>query len=567
MEPDSTLRQAHNVAPPSSPSPADRLWYKDAVMYQLHVKAFSDSNADGIGDFPGLTEKLDYLQELGVSCLWLLPFYPSPARDDGYDVSGYCDVHPAYGTLDDFKAFLAAAHAHGMHVIIELALNHTSDQHPWFQRARKAPPGSPARNFYVWSNTDKARPRSTTGAVAVEIERANWTWDEEAQAYYWHRFFHHQPDLNYENPEVLREMLAVLDFWLDIGVDGFRLDALPYLVEREGAPSENLPETHAILKAMRRHVDARYANRVLLAGTNEAPREARAYFGEGDEAHLAPLVPLMPRAFLALQLEDRQPIAEILDRTPPIPRTCQWAVFLRSHDELALDLSSPDERDNLRRASAAEMSGRQQIGTRRRLAPLLGNDRRRIEVLTSILFSLPGTPVMYYGDEIGMGDNPFLGDRDGVRTPMQWTGDRNAGFSRADPARLYAPLLMDPVYGYRSVNVEAQQRDPAALVHWVRNMIGLRRLFPVLSRGTIELLAPENQRVLAYLRLHDGDAVLCVANLSRFVQPVSLDLARFRGFTPIEMLGYTNFPVIEEHPYFLTLGPYGFCWFELQHPG
>jgi maltose alpha-D-glucosyltransferase/alpha-amylase len=555
------------VANPSSGIPRDPLWYKDAVIYQLHVKAFSDSNADGVGDFPGLIERLDYLKDLGVSCLWLMPFYPSPGRDDGYDVSGYCDVHPTFGTLDDFKAFLAAVHARDLQVIIELALNHTSDQHPWFQRARKAPAGSPERNFYVWSHTDQAPPTTAGGGVAVQTERVNWTWDEEAQAYYWHRFFHHQPDLNYQNPEVLREMLGVIDFWLELGVDGFRLDALPYLVEREHAPSENLPETHAVLKAIRRHVDDRHSHRVLLAGTTEAPREARTYFGDGDEAHLAPLVPVMPRAFLALQLEDRQPITEILNRTPPIPDTCQWAVFVRGHDELPLDMSSDDEDENLRRASAAEMSGRQQIGTRRRLAPLLGNDRRRIEVLTAILFSLPGTPIMYYGDEIGMGDNPFLGDRDGVRTPMQWTSDRNAGFSRADPARLYAPLIMDPVYGYRSVNVEAQQRDPAALMHWLRNMIGLRRLFPVFSRGAIEMLAPENQRVLAYLRLYEGDAVLCVANLSHFVQPASLDLATFAGFTPVEMLGYTSFPPIEEKPYFLTLGPYGFCWFELQRPG
>jgi maltose alpha-D-glucosyltransferase/alpha-amylase len=558
MEPEHPLEQAYNVAQTSPGSPPARPWYKDAVIYQLHVKAFSDSNADGTGDFPGLNEKLEYLQELGITCLWLLPFYPSPHRDDGYDVSGYCDVHPSYGTLDDFKAFLAAAHARGIRVVIELPLNHTSDEHPWFQRARTAPPGSPERNFYVWSHTDAVPPAAGTGAVAVTTERVNWTWDEEAQAYYWHRFFHHQPDLNYDNPEVLREMLGVMDFWLEMGVDGFRLDALPYLIEREGPQRENVPETHAILKAIRRHVDARYRDRVLMAGTMEAPPQARAYFGDGDEAHLVPLVPLMSRVFLAIQLEDRQPITEVLTRTPAIPEACQWVVLLESDEDSAETPGS-----GIRDPGSGVV---RQIGTRRRLAPLLGNDRRRIDVLIAILFSLPGTPVIYYGDEIGMGDNPFLGDRDGVRTPMQWTSDRNAGFSRADPARLHAPLIMDPVYGYRSVNVEAQQREPAGLLQWLRNMIGLRRLFPVFSHGMLDMLSPENQRVLAFLRLYEGDAVLCVANLSHFVQPVMLDLARFGGFTPVEMLGYTSFPAIEEKPYFLTLGPYGFCWFELQRP-
>jgi maltose alpha-D-glucosyltransferase / alpha-amylase len=543
-------------------SAPDPLWFKDAVIYQLHVRAFFDSNRDGIGDFCGLIEKLDYLQELGVSCVWLLPFFPSPLRDDGYDVSDYCGVHPHYGTVDDFRAFLEGAHARDIQVLIELPLNHTSDQHPWFQRARRAPAGSAERDFYVWSDTDEQFKEARI--IFLDSERSNWTWDAEAGAYYWHRFFHHQPDLNYDNPAVLEEILGVMDFWLEMGVDGFRLDAVPYLVERDGTSCENLPETHAIVKAIRRHMDARYGNRMLLAEANQPPSDTCAYFGNGDEAHMAYHFPLMPRVFLAIHLEDRTPILDVLAETPAIPETCQWAVFLRNHDELTLEMVSQDERDYMYLAYTAEARARINLGIRRRLAPLLGNDRRRIEVLTALLFSLPGTPIIYYGDEIGMGDNPFLGDRNGVRTPMQWTNDRNAGFSRADPPRLYAPVIMDPVYSYQAVNVEGQLRDPAALIHWLRNMISLRKLFQVFGRGALQFLEPENRAVLAYVRQLGEETILCVANLSHLVQPVCLDLTQFAGWTPIEMLGYTTFPRVESRPYFLTLGPYGFYWFELQ---
>ena len=543
-------------------STSDPLWYKDAVIYELHVKGFYDSTGDGVGDFRGLIEQLDYLQELGVTCLWLLPFFNSPLRDDGYDVSDYRSIHPSYGTLDDFKSFLQAAHARRMQVIIELALNHTSDLHPWFQRARRAAPGTPERDFYVWSDTNQRF--SDARIIFLDSELSNWAWDPEANAYYWHRFFHHQPDLNYDNPAVLQEVLGVIDFWLEMGVDGLRLDAVPYLVERQGTTCENLPETHAVVKTIRSHIDARYANRMLLAEANQGPSDVRAYFGDGDQAHMAYHFPLMPRVFLALHLEDRYPITETLEKTPDIPDLCQWALFLRNHDELTLEMVTDEERDYMYLAYTAEAQGRLNLGIRHRLAPLLGNDRRRIEVLTGLLFSFPGTPVLYYGDEIGMGDNLFLGDRNGVRTPMQWTGDRNGGFSRADPERLYAPLIMDPVYGYQAVNVEAQLRDPAALLYWMRNMIGLRRLFKVFGRGSLEFLKPENRKVLAYLRRFEGDTILCVANLSHIVQPVQLDLSPFAGLIPVEMIGYTEFPVITEHPYFLTLGPYGFYWFELQ---
>jgi maltose alpha-D-glucosyltransferase / alpha-amylase len=542
-------------------SATDPLWFKDAVIYELHVKGFYDSTGDGIGDFRGLIQQLDYLHELGVTCLWLLPFFNSPLRDDGYDVSDYRSIHPNYGTLEDFKSFLEAAHTRRMQVIVELAINHTSDQHPWFQRARRAAPGSSERDFYVWSDSVQ---RFADARIILDAEHTNWTWDAEANAYYWHRFFHHQPDLNYDNPAVLREILDVIDFWLDMGVDGFRLDAVPYLVEREGTTCENLPETHAIVKAIRQHIDARYANRMLLAQANLGPSDVRAYFGDGDEAHMAYHFPLMPRVFLAIHLEDRYPITEILEKTPGIPDGCQWGLFLRNHDELTLETVTDEERDYMYLAYTAEAQGRLHLGIRHRLAPLLGNDRRRVEVLTSLLFSFPGTPILYYGDEIGMGDNLFLGDRKGVRTPMQWTGDRNGGFSRADPERLYAPLIMDPIYGYQAVNVEAQQSDPAGLLQWMRNMIGLRGLFKVFGRGTLEFLKPENRKVLAYLRRYEGDTILCIANLSHLVQPALLDLAQFAGLTPVEMLGYTEFPVITAQPYFLTLGPYGFYWFELQ---
>ena len=543
-------------------SAGDAGWYKRAVIYEVPVKSFFDGNADGIGDFPGLIEKLDYLQGLGVTCLWLLPFFPSPLRDDGYDIADYCSIHSAYGTLDDFKRFMTAAHERRLHVVIELVLNHTSDEHPWFRRAREAPPGSVERNYYVWSDTD-TRYREAR-VIFVDSERSNWTWDPVAGAYYWHRFFHHQPDLNYENPAVLREILAVIDFWLELGVDGFRLDAVPYLIERDGTNCENLAETHAVLKTIRRHIDERWPNRMLLAEANQVPADVRAYFADGDECHMAYHFPLMPRIFMGLHLEDRQPIVDIVQQTPAIPDVCQWALFLRNHDELTLEMVTEDERDYMHLAYSADPQGRLNLGIRRRLAPLMANNRRRIELLNSLLFSFPGTPIVYYGDEIGMGDNVYLGDRNGVRTPMQWTSDRNARFSRADPARLYSPVIMDPIYGYQGVNVEAQERDGSSLLHWMKNLIGLRKLFPVLGTGTLRLLEAENHRVLPYLREHGNDAILCVANLSGHVQPVQLDLAPFAGFVPVEILGYTEFPVIGEQPYFLSLGPYGFYWFELQ---
>jgi maltose alpha-D-glucosyltransferase / alpha-amylase len=544
---------------------SDPLWYKDAIIYELPVKSFRDGNADGIGDFPGLHEKLDYLQALGVTCLWLLPFFPSPWKDDGYDIAGYTSVHPSYGTLEDFKTFLHAAHERGLRVVIELVLNHTSDQHPWFQRARVAPPGSPERDYYVWSDTDQKF--QSARIIFVDAERSNWTWDPVAQAYYWHRFFHHQPDLNYDSPAVVREMLAVLDFWLDLGVDGFRLDAVPYLVERERTNCENLPETHALIKAIRRHVDAGAPGRMLLAEANQLPADVRAYFGDGDECHMAYHFPVMPRIFMALHSEDRQPITDIMERTPEIPESCQWALFLRNHDELTLEMVTDDERDYMYLAYSMDPQARLNLGIRRRLAPLVGNSRGRIELLNGLLLSFPGTPIIYYGDEIGMGDNVYLGDRNGVRTPMQWTGDRNAGFSRADAARLYSPVIMDPVYGYSAVNVEAEESDAASLLHWMRNMIRLRKQFTVFGRGSMEFLAPANHKVVAYVRRYRDDVILCVANLSRTVQPAQLDLSKFAGLMPVEMLGYTEFPVIGAAPYFLTLGPYGFYWFELQRSG
>jgi maltose alpha-D-glucosyltransferase/alpha-amylase len=544
---------------------ADPLWYKDAIMYELPVKSFFDGNADGIGDFQGLYERLDYLQNLGVTCLWLLPFFPSPLKDDGYDIADYVNVHPSYGTLDDFKQFLHAAHERGMRVIIELVLNHTSDQHPWFQRARSAPAGSPERDYYVWSDTDQRYAQARI--IFVDAERSNWTWDPVAEAYYWHRFFHHQPDLNYDNPAVVREMLAVLDFWLELGVDGFRLDAVPYLVERDHTTCENLPETHAMIKAIRRHIDQRSPGRLLLAEANQLPADVRAYFGDGDECHMAYHFPIMPCIFMGLHLEDRQPIAEIMEATPAIPDSCQWALFLRNHDELTLEMVTADERDYMYLAYSLNPQGRINLGIRRRLAPLVGNSLRRIELLVGLLFSLPGTPIIYYGDEIGMGDNLYLGDRNGVRTPMQWNDDRNAGFSRADPARLYSPVIMDPVYGYAAVNVEAQETDGASLLLWMRNMIRLRKLFKVFGRGTMELLSPSNHKVFAFVRRYRNDVILCVANLSRTVQPAGLDLGAFAGLVPVEMLGYTEFPTIGTTPYFLTLGPYGFYWFELQRSG
>jgi maltose alpha-D-glucosyltransferase/alpha-amylase len=543
-------------------SAGDPLWYKDAVIYQLHVKSFCDSNGDGIGDFRGVLQRMDYVADLGVTCLWLLPFFASPLKDDGYDVADYRRIHPDYGTLEDFEAFLSAAHDRGMQVIIELALNHTSDQHAWFQRARLAPPGSPERDYYVWSDTD--RKYSDARIIFVDTEPSNWTWDADANAYYWHRFFSHQPDLNYDNPAVLREILGIVDYWLTMGVDGLRLDAVPYLVERDGTSCENLPEGHAVIRTIRQHIDRHYANRMLLAEANQWPADVRAYFGDGDECHMAYHFPLMPRLFIAIHQEDRFPIAEVLARTPDIPETCQWALFLRNHDELTLEMVTEEERDYMYLAYTADPEARLNVGIRRRLAPLLANDRRRIELMTALLFSLPGTPIIYYGDEIGMGDNIELGDRHGVRTPMQWSAAENAGFSAASPERLYGPVITDPVYSYQAVNVAAQQHDTAALLHWMRNMVGLRKLFHVFGRGSIEFLEPDNRKVVAHVRRYGEDQILCVANLSRFAQPVALDLSTFAGATPIEMQGYTAFPEIGETPYVLTLGAYGFYWFELQ---
>jgi len=543
-------------------STSDPLWFKDAIIYELHVKAFNDSNADGIGDFPGLMQRLDYLQSLGVTCIWLLPFFPSPLRDDGYDIADYMDVHPSYGTMDDFRSFLSAAHERDLQVMIELVINHTSDQHPWFQAARHAPPGSPERDYYVWSDSDQKYQGARI--IFTDTEKSNWTWDPVAQAYFWHRFFSHQPDLNFDNPQVLEEVLKVMRFWLDMGVDGVRLDAIPYLVERDNTSCENLPETHTLIRKIRAAMDEGYANRIILAEANQWPSDVRPYFGDGDECHMAFHFPVMPRVYMALRQEDRLPIVDIMTQTPEIPDTCQWALFLRNHDELTLEMVTSDERDYMYLAYSADPRTRLNLGIRRRLAPLMDNNRRRIELLHSLLFSLPGTPIIYYGDEIGMGDNVYLGDRNGVRTPMQWNPDRNAGFSRANPARLYSPVIMDPVWGYEALNVEAQQSDPSSLLNWMRNMIALRKLFSVFGRGRLEFLTPPNRKILAYVRSLDGERILCVMNLSRYAQPVDLDLKEFAGLTPIEMLGYVEFPRISNEPYRLTLGPYGFFWLEMH---
>jgi maltose alpha-D-glucosyltransferase/alpha-amylase len=540
----------------------DPLWYKDAVIYQAHVRSFFDSTNDGVGDFPGLTQKLEYLESLGVNALWLLPFYPSPLRDDGYDIADYENVHPSYGTLADFDRFIEEAHRRGIRVITELVINHTSDQHPWFQAARRAPAGSAERDFYVWSATN--RKYEGVRIIFTDTEMSNWSWDDTAKAYYWHRFFHHQPDLNFDNPRVLEAVIRVMRFWLDRGVDGLRLDAVPYLIEREGTICENLEETHTVLKKIRAELDRHYTGRMVLAEANQWPPDVRPYFGEGDECHMAFHFPLMPRMFMAVRQEDRHPIVEILRQTPEIPEACQWAMFVRNHDELTLEMVTDEERDYMYQAYAADPQMRINVGIRRRLAPLMENSRRRIELMNSLLLSLPGTPIIYYGDEIGMGDNIYLGDRNGVRTPMQWTSDRNGGFSRADPARLYAPPIMDPVYGYQAINVEAQERSPYSLLNWMKRLIGLRKQFHVFGRGTIEFLPAHNRKVLVYVRRHQDDIILCVANLSRTVQPAELDLNQFRGMIPVEMLGLTEFPRIGELPYFLTLGPYAFYWFRLQ---
>jgi maltose alpha-D-glucosyltransferase / alpha-amylase len=538
------------------------LWYKDAIIYQAHVRSFFDSTNDGVGDFNGFTQKLDYLESLGVNVVWLLPFYPSPLKDDGYDIADYENIHPSYGTLQDFDRFINEAHRRGIRVITELVINHTSDQHPWFQAARRAPAGSPEREFYVWSETNQKY--QGVRIIFTDTEKSNWTWDDTAKAYYWHRFFPHQPDLNFDNPAVIGAVINAMRFWADRGVDGMRLDAVPYLIEREGTICENLEETHAILRIIRGALDAHYKDRMLLAEANQWPADVRPYFGDGDECHMAFHFPLMPRMFMAVRQEDRHPIVEILRQTPDIPDNCQWGLFLRNHDELTLEMVTAEERDYMYQAYATDPQMRINVGIRRRLAPLLENSRRRIELLNSLLFSLPGTPVIYYGDEIGMGDNIYLGDRHGVRTPMQWTGDRNGAFSRADPARLYAPPIMDPVYGYQAINVEAQERSPYSLLNWMKRMIGLRKQFKVFGRGSIDFLPAQNRKVLIYVRRYQEDTILCVANLSRSVQPVEIDLSRFKGMYPVEMLGLTEFPRIGELPYFLTLSPHSFYWFRLQ---
>lgn len=541
----------------------DPLWFKDAIIYQLHVKSFYDSNNDGVGDFAGLIERLDYISALGVNTIWLLPFYPSPRLDDGYDIADYRGVHPDYGTLADVKRFIAAAHERRIRVIVELVVNHTSDQHPWFQRARQSKPGSIYRDFYVWSEDD--RKYAGTRIIFVDSERSNWTWDDTAKAYYWHRFYHHQPDLNFDNPRVMREVLSVLRYWAELGVDGLRLDAVPYLVEREGTNNENIPETHAVLKRIRAELDTHYPDKMLLAEANQWPEDTKDYFGNGDECHMAFHFPLMPRMYMAIAREDRFPITDIMRQTPDIPPNCQWAIFLRNHDELTLEMVTKSERDFLWETYASDRRARINLGIRRRLAPLLERDRRRIELMNYLLLSMPGTPVIYYGDEIGMGDNIHLGDRNGVRTPMQWSPDRNGGFSRvADPSRLVLPMVMDPLYAYQTINVEMQAADPHSLLMWMRRTIAIRRQYQVFGRGSYRLLYPKNRKILAYLREHEGCTILCVANLARTPQAVELDLSEFQGRIPIELDGHSPFPPIGQLTYLLTLPPYGFYWFVLS---
>ncbi len=542
----------------------DPQWYRDAIIYEAHVRAFRDSNGDGIGDFAGLTSRLDYIQQLGVTAIWLLPFYPSPLRDDGYDIANYMDVHPSYGTLSDFRTFLDEAHRRSMRVITELVINHTSDQHPWFQRARRAAPGTTEREFYVWNDTPDRY--SEVRIIFQDTETSNWAWDPVAGAYYWHRFFSHQPDLNYDNPAVMESVLEAMDFWLDMGVDGLRLDAIPYLYERDGTNGENLPETHEALKTIRAHVDAHYENRMLLAEANQWPEDSAEYFGKGDECHMAFHFPVMPRLYLALHSGTRLPIVDILEQTPPIPEESQWATFLRNHDELTLEMVTEEERETLWDAYAPDRRARLNLGIRRRLAPLLGKDRRRLELMFGLLLSLPGTPVLYYGDEIGMGDNIFLEDRDGVRTPMQWNNNRNAGFSDANPQSLYLPLIIDPDYHYETVNVEAQHANPNSLLWWVRGMLRMRRRHPVFGRGDLTMLDPDNPHVLAFIRSLDDEHILVVANLSRDAQYVKLDLDGYEGRSPMELVGTTRFPDVGEDPYLLTMSPYSFFWFELLDP-
>ncbi|MGA7281840.1 MAG: maltose alpha-D-glucosyltransferase [Acidimicrobiia bacterium] len=540
----------------------DGAWYQDAIIYEVHVRAFADANADGVGDFRGLTSKLDYLRDLGVTAIWLLPFYPSPLRDDGYDIADYMSINPSYGSMADFRRFLREAHQRDLKVITELVINHTSDQHPWFQRARKAPPGSPERDFYVWSDTTDRY--QDARIIFQDTETSNWSWDPVANAYYWHRFFSHQPDLNFESPAVQEAIFEVLDFWLDAGVDGLRLDAVPYLFERDGTMCENLPETHEFLKKLRARMDSRYDDRMFLAEANQWPEDSVAYFGDGDECHVAFHFPLMPRLFMSLRMENRFPIIDILEQTPEIPESTAWAIFLRNHDELTLEMVTDEERDYMYRVYASDPQARINVGIRRRLAPLLGNNRREIELMNGLLLSLPGTPVLYYGDEIGMGDNMYLGDRNGVRTPMQWSGDRNAGFSEANPQRLYFPVVTDPEYHYETVNVAVQRENPNSLWWWTKRALALRRATPELSRGAIEFIPSENPKVLTFLRTLGERSVLVLVNLSRHVQPVELDLSRFDGVEPIELFGRTRFPEIGPTPYSLTVGPHEFYWFSLD---
>jgi maltose alpha-D-glucosyltransferase / alpha-amylase len=542
----------------------DPLWFKRAVFYELLVRAFADSNDDGIGDFPGLISKLDYLQWLGVDCIWLLPFNNSPMRDGGYDISDYYDVHPDYGTVDDVRRFVDEAHRRGMRVIMDLVINHTSDQHPWFQEARSSP-DNPYRDWYVWSDTKNKF--TDARIIFIDSETSNWTWDEQAGAYYFHRFFNHQPDLNYDNPAVRQEIVNICRFWLELGMDGFRLDAVPYLFCREGTNCENLPETHEFLADLRATVDREFADKVLLAEANQWPEDVIDYFGtaERPECHMCFHFPLMPRMFMGLRREQRYPITEILGRTPPIRDDSQWGLFLRNHDELTLEMVTDEERDYMWGEYAQDPRMKLNLGIRRRLAPLLNNGRRQIELFYGLLLSLPGSPILYYGDEIGMGDNVYLGDRDGVRTPMQWSEDRNGGFSRADFAQLYLPPLMDPVYGYAASNVAAQKRSESSLLHWLRRFMAVRSRWPVFGQGSFEALDAANPSVFAFLRTLDDHVVLCVNNLSRFAQPVELDLRRYNGMTPVEMLGRVHFPRIGELPYLLTMGPHGFYWFTIEH--
>jgi maltose alpha-D-glucosyltransferase / alpha-amylase len=548
----------------STVSDSDTLWYKDAIVYQIHVKSYRDANADGYGDFRGLIDRLDYIRELGANTIWLLPFYPSPLRDDGYDIASYEEINATYGTIEDFRTFMDAAHARNLRVITELVINHTSDQHPWFQRARHAPKGSPERDWYVWS--DDPNKYADARIIFTDTERSNWAWDPIAQQFYWHRFFSHQPDLNFDNPAVVEAVRNVMRFWLRMGVDGLRLDAIPYLVEREGTNCENLPETHEILKMLRRTLDEEFSNRIFVGEANQWPTDVRPYFGEDDECHMAFHFPVMPRMYMAIRKEDRMPIVDIMHQTPAIPDACQWAIFLRNHDELTLEMVTHEERDYMYREYARDPRMRINVGIRRRLAPLLEGGRRQVELMNALLMSMPGTPIVYYGDEIGMGDNIYLGDRNGVRTPMQWSADRNAGFSEADTAALYSPLIVDPPYGYHTVNVAAQEKLPTSLLRWMRRLIAVRQTYKAFGRGSWEPLQANNRRVLVFMRRYEDEDILCVSNLSRFAQYVELELQNFRGMVPLELWSKNCFPPIGELPYLLTLGPHNFLWFRLLPP-